>query len=193
MLLSFLCLSIFADQNNTFSEKQKMQDEVLIHAFEMSQLLQTIDENESITNVAMDTYTNCYIEKMKDLNTTNELKTEKFIYTINSVDHSCFAMVYNKYSITPKVDEMFQKEISEIIRKHLVYSAPARRLGLSGTVKVVFILTKYGSLQALRINKSSNSPLLDNSALRSVQEAASFFPKPSKTVSLNISIQYILQ
>lgn len=197
ILLFSLCLTIFADQNNTISEKQKMQDEVLLHAIAMSQFLQTIDGNDSITEMAIDTYTNCYIEKMKNLvandqNKTNEQKNERVINGINSVDYYCFGSVYNKYSLLPKVDKVYEKEILEVIKKYVVYPVKARRLRMTGTVYIGFILSKSGNLHALRVEKSSKFDTLDNAALSSIKKAAPFFPKPPRTLSFAIPIKYEL-
>ncbi len=197
ILLSFLCLSIFADQNNTISEKQKMQDEVLLHTIVMSQFLQTIDENDSIAEAVMDTYTNCYIEKMKDLdlnnlNTITERKTERFINNVNSVDYNCIDSVYNKYALINQLEKTYKKEILEVIKKYVAYPKAAQRMRMTGTVHVGFILTKNGSFHALRINKSSNFDWLDKAALESVKKAIPFFPKPPRTLSLGIPIQYEL-
>lgn len=192
ILLSCFYLSIFADQNNTIFEKQKMQDDILLRAVAVSQFIQTIDENDSIAEAAMETYTNCYIEKMKDLNTTNELKTDKLINKLNSIDYDCFGMVYNKYALMNQLEKTYKKEISEIIKKHVVYPKPAQRMRMTGTVYVGFILTKNGSAHALRINKSSNYDWLDNSALESVKKAIPYLPKPPRSLSLAIPIQYKL-
>lgn len=197
ILFFSLSLTIFADQNNTMSEKQKIRDDILLRVVAISQFLQTIDENDSIAAVAIDTYTNCYIEKMKtkalqELNTTNTQESERFLKSINSVDDQCIGMVYDKYSLRPRVDNMYEKEIKEIIKKYVFYPKAAKRMRMTGTVHVGFILAKNGSFYALRINKSSNFNWLDNAALESVQKASSFFPKPPRTLSFVIPIQYEL-
>ena len=74
-------------------------------------------------------------------------------------------------------------KVSSKIRRALRYPAAAKRERLRGEVHVSFTVSRTGGLSAVRVARSSGSPILDKAAVESVQRAAPFPPIPDGRAS----------
>lgn len=61
----------------------------------------------------------------------------------------------------------------------------------SGKVVLAFGIDRDGSVHALRVVRSSGFPLLDKSALETVQRSAPF-PKPPRRAEIVVPVQFTL-
>ncbi len=82
--------------------------------------------------------------------------------------------------------------IRDLINNNLRYPGRARRMGWSGALKVEFVVRVDGSVEAIRIVKSSGVPLLDCNAMETVRRSAPF-PKPPVSARLIIPVEYLLE
>jgi len=82
--------------------------------------------------------------------------------------------------------------IRDLINNNLRYPGRARRMGWSGALKVEFVVRVDGSVEAIRIVKSSGVPLLDCNAMETVRRSAPF-PKPPISARLIIPVEYLLE
>lgn len=95
-----------------------------------------------------------------------------------------------------KAQQRYLKEhftyIRELIMKRLTYPPVARRMGWTGRVVLVFVVTEDGTVRSLRVKESSGYPALDNSAMETVKNAAPF-PRPPVAAELVMPVQFNLQ
>ena len=89
-------------------------------------------------------------------------------------------------------DEDFSKVIAAV-KKHKSYPNNARRMKHQGVVEVRFLLKTDGSIDELKVTKSSGFELLDNGALENVKKASSEFPKPKEARYLRFPIAFTLK
>ena len=89
-------------------------------------------------------------------------------------------------------DEDFSKVIAAV-KKHKSYPNNARRMKHQGVVEVRFLLKKDGSIDELKVTKSSGFESLDNGALENVKKASSEFPKPKEARYLRFPIAFTLK
>ena len=89
-------------------------------------------------------------------------------------------------------DEDFSKVIAAV-KKHKSYPNNARRMKHQGVVEVRFLLKTDGSIDELKITKSSGFESLDNGALENVKKASSEFPKPKEARYLRFPIAFTLR
>ncbi len=89
-------------------------------------------------------------------------------------------------------DEDFSKVIAAV-KKHKNYPNNARRMKHQGVVEVRFLLKTDGSIDELKVTKSSGFELLDNGALENVKKASSEFPKPKEARYLRFPIAFTLR
>ena len=89
-------------------------------------------------------------------------------------------------------DEDFSKVIAAV-KKHKSYPNNARRMKHQGVVEVRFLLKTDGSIDELKVTKSSGFELLDNGALENVKKASSEFPKPKEARYLRFPIAFTLR
>jgi len=82
-------------------------------------------------------------------------------------------------------------QIRNLLGNNLVYPKIARRMGWSGEVHVSFLLKIDGNIDEVLIEKSCGFPVLDKSAVKTI-EKASPFPKPETDVRIIIPIAYNL-
>lgn len=82
--------------------------------------------------------------------------------------------------------------IRDLIAGNARYPGLARRMGWSGQVFIEFVILKDGSVDKIRIVKSSGVPLLDSDARDSVLRSA-LFPKPPVSAKLVIPVEYKLE
>ena len=67
------------------------------------------------------------------------------------------------------------------IEREKEYPEVARTQKVEGQVVIRFVITPEGGVRALEVAKASNSPELDNAALRAVRDAAPY-PKPPRRI-----------
>ena len=89
-------------------------------------------------------------------------------------------------------DEDFSKVIAAV-KKHKNYPSNARRMRHQGVVEVRFLLKTDGSIDELKVSKSSGFESLDNGALENVKKASSEFPKPKEARYLRFPIAFTLR
>ena len=89
-------------------------------------------------------------------------------------------------------DEDFSKVIAAV-KKHKSYPNNARRMKHQGVVEVRFLLKTDGSIDELKVTKSSGFESLDNGALENVKKASSEFPKPKEARYLRFPIVFTLR
>lgn len=89
-------------------------------------------------------------------------------------------------------DEDFSKVIAAV-KKHKNYPSNARRMRHQGVVEVRFLLKTDGSVDELKVSKSSGFESLDNGALENVKKASSEFPKPKEARYLRFPIAFTLR
>ncbi len=89
-------------------------------------------------------------------------------------------------------DEGFSKVIAAV-KKHKSYPNNARRMKHQGIVEVRFLLKTDGSIDELKVTKSSGFESLDNGALENVKKASSEFPKPKEARYLRFPIAFTLR
>ena len=89
-------------------------------------------------------------------------------------------------------DEDFSKVIAAV-KKHKNYPSNARRMRHQGVVEVRFLLKTDGSIDELKVTKSSGFESLDNGALENVKKASSEFPKPKEARYLRFPIAFTLR
>ena len=89
-------------------------------------------------------------------------------------------------------DEDFSKVIAAV-KKHKSYPNNARRMKHQGVVEVRFLLKTDGSIEELKVTKSSGFESLDNGALENVKKASSEFPKPKEARYLRFPIAFTLR
>ncbi len=89
-------------------------------------------------------------------------------------------------------DEDFSKVIAAV-KKHKSYPNNARRMKHQGVVEVRFLLKADGSIDELKVTKSSGFESLDNGALENVKKASSEFPKPKEARYLRFPIAFTLK
>ena len=89
-------------------------------------------------------------------------------------------------------DEDFSKVIAAV-KKHKSYPNNARRMKHQGVVEVRFFLKTDGSIDELKVTKSSGFESLDNGALENVKKASSEFPKPKEARYLRFPIAFTLK
>ena len=89
-------------------------------------------------------------------------------------------------------DEDFSKVIAAV-KRHKNYPNNARRMKHQGVVEVRFLLKTDGSIDELKVTKSSGFESLDNGALENVKKASSEFPKPKEARYLRFPIAFTLR
>jgi periplasmic protein TonB len=81
--------------------------------------------------------------------------------------------------------------IKDLIHKHLVYPAQAKKMGWEGKVITTFVVSSEGYAKDIRISKSSGHEILDENAVKAIKNASPF-PKPPVEAQIIIPILYRL-
>jgi len=95
----------------------------------------------------------------------------------------------NNY-IVSYIDNNLYK-IRELIKDNLYYPRKARRKGVVGEVLVKFRLKTDGKIDNIKVI-SSNHKILSRSAIRTIEELSSQFPKPETEIVISLPIGYHL-
>lgn len=85
----------------------------------------------------------------------------------------------------------YVKALTKKVQENLAYPDAGRKVGLKGTARVSVSLEADGSVRAgsLKIAEGSGQPILDASALKSVQNSAPF-GVPPRPLTVTISVTY---
>ena len=89
-------------------------------------------------------------------------------------------------------DEDFSKVIAAV-KKYKSYPNNARRMKHQGVVEVRFLLKADGSIDELKVTKSSGFESLDKGAIENILKASSEFPKPKEARYLRFPIAFTLR
>ena len=89
-------------------------------------------------------------------------------------------------------DEDFGKVIAAV-KKYKSYPSNARRMKHQGVVEVRFLLKTDGSIDELKVSKSSGFESLDKGAIENILKASSEFPKPKEDRYLRFPIAFTLK
>ena len=89
-------------------------------------------------------------------------------------------------------DEDFSKVLAAV-KKHKNYPSNARRMRHQGVVEVRFLLKTDGSIDELKVSKSSGFESLDKGAIENILKASSEFPKPKEDRYLRFPIAFTLK
>jgi periplasmic protein TonB len=81
--------------------------------------------------------------------------------------------------------------IRDIVHRHLVYPAKARKMGWEGKVITSFIVSSGGYARDIRISRSSGYDILDRNAIQAIRDASPF-PHPPAEAQIIIPILYRL-
>ena len=84
--------------------------------------------------------------------------------------------------------ESFLRELRLLIERHKFYPALAKKLGQYGQVSISFNLSKNGEINNVKILGSSQYPILDEAAIKTINSIGRFKPIPAemKISSLNL-------
>jgi protein TonB len=82
--------------------------------------------------------------------------------------------------------------IRDLINGNLRYPYRARRMGWSGALKVEFTVHEDGTVDRIRVIKSSGVNMLDYNAMETVRRSSPF-PKPPVSARLIIPVEYVLE
>ncbi len=83
--------------------------------------------------------------------------------------------------------------ISNIMRSHLTYPYLARRMGWQGDLILSFVLTPFGELKDIKIEKSTGYEILDRQAKETLLKVAKYFPKPEVEVRVKLPVSFRLE
>lgn len=191
ILLFLFYSTIFAKQDILQGYKKQSSEKIV----KLILIQNAIEDNASIASSILDTFSDCYVTNMQkvnidDFNGTGIQKTNNLIVYASNTEFNCLNVILDKYSIGSKIDVDFKKQLSEIIRKHLVYPDIAKKMHEEGLVIVQILLLKNGMIFGSQIIQSSNSAILDRNALQTVKNASVNFPKPSRNLIIQIPIIY---
>jgi len=81
--------------------------------------------------------------------------------------------------------------IRDLIMKNLTYPLLARKMGWKGQVTVSFIICEKGTVERIRIIKSSGHKILDENVESTIREVQPF-PKPPVRAEIIIPVVYRL-
>lgn len=91
------------------------------------------------------------------------------------------------------VSDEFLQKIREAIATVNKYPKRARVRGLTGIVVVEFFLHPDGKISSLKITKTDASEILQNAAIRAVQDAVENFSRPKNVVKITAPLEYVIQ
>lgn len=141
-------------------------------------------------------------KKRKILKKSKPIKKLKPKKTINSTSHQNLVKTIGKKDKITKVKKTTKKlktdskkryliKIRSIIKQHTKYPKRARKMSVKGIVKIKFTILRTGSITNIKI--VSGHRLLNKSAIKTIQNASKYFPKPKENIDLQIPIEYKLK
>lgn len=87
---------------------------------------------------------------------------------------------------------MHIQEIQTLLSQNLYYPRMARKRGIQGEVLVSFCILSNGDVEHIQVLKS-NREILSRAAIKTIENLAGRFPKPSEALTLQVPIRYSLQ
>ncbi|WP_294967138.1 energy transducer TonB [Sulfurimonas sp.] len=82
-------------------------------------------------------------------------------------------------------------KIIQLLQDNLYYPRRARKRGTTGEVMVMFTLSRDAKPHSIKV-LSSNSEILSNAAVKTIQDLSGKYPKPKEELILHIPINYSL-
>jgi protein TonB len=82
--------------------------------------------------------------------------------------------------------------IQNLIKRKLIYPQEARRMGIWGSVSVIFTINADGTVSNVSVEQSSGYDILDREAVNAVQNASPY-PKPPLAAKIAIPIDFKLR
>jgi protein TonB len=82
--------------------------------------------------------------------------------------------------------------IQNLIRRKLIYPQQAKRMGIKGTVGILFTINADGTVSDVTVDKSSGHDILDQAAMDAILKASPF-PKPPLMAQIAIPIDFKLR
>jgi protein TonB len=155
-------------------DKVKQETEIKT---EEKELEKTVEVTEKVKQTVTET-------KQESKSNVNAGQSEG-IPQSESMQHELDQSAENQY-----IKEHFDY-INKIIRINISYPYKARKMSMEGDVIISFIVCLDGSVEGVKINKSSGFLTLDNNAEKAVRRASPF-PPPPVEVKIVIPITYKL-
>lgn len=91
------------------------------------------------------------------------------------------------------IDDPYLRAIRNEVEKYNKYPRSAYNRRLSGEAMIQFLIKMDGSVEDIKLISSSKHDILDKAALKALEKAKKFFPKPVESVYIIIPISYALQ
>ena len=123
----------------------------------------------------------------KEPKVAQTLPIEEKKQTIITVPH----IVQKKTSLKEIYLKNNLTQIAALIQENLYYPRRARKRGIEGDVTVHFVLHVDATVTQIS-TLSSTSGILTRAAIKTISELSGQFPKPPKTLTLNVPIRYTL-
>lgn len=79
------------------------------------------------------------------------------------------------------------------LERHKEYPSRARRRRVEGTVLLVFVMDRSGTVLARRIERSAGEPSLDRAALEMIERAQPLPPLPGSIAGASLEIRVPVQ
>ena len=106
--------------------------------------------------------------------------------------NNTIAADYREEQNLDKKKEIIFKELSNKIKKNIIYPPAARRRGIEGMVTILFLIDKQGNLIRSEVSKSSGYSILDNAAIELIKRVLPYPHTIGKPVEMKISVVYDL-
>jgi periplasmic protein TonB len=119
---------------------------------------------------------------------TNSLQTKEILVSKN-IEKS--KQVQSTVSVEKEYIQNNLSTIRQLLEENLYYPLSARKRGIQGQVVVKFTLLKNSEIKDIIITKESTQ-ILNDAALRTVQDLNKKLPAPTKDLTLEVPINYQL-
>jgi len=134
--------------------------------------------------------------KQKDLKQTIKKSYTKKQKTYDRQTKKFLDLYGNEFNSLPKDTKLFLikhiKDIGAITQRYLEYPYLSVQAGQSGINVIEFILNPNGTINNLKITKSSKYFLLDDNTIETIKEAYKDYPTPNKPTLIKIFVKYEL-
>lgn len=180
-----LCMASFQKEDRQLQQPKKQQKSVrheTVHTIQTKPLSKKQTLNESIQKEPQNTEV-ADGEKEEEQTIANEKST---------------APISTKHQTQEPKDESQEyieanlAKIREAIIKHKRYPPLAVKMGCEGVCSISFRLHPSGSVDEIKVVKSSGFAALDRSSIQTIESAALEMPKPQRVVTIVIPIEYKL-
>lgn len=154
-----------------------------------------IDEPENDQPDLSDSETISVTPEISDSTQEENIHLEAETYQQTETENVALPVKSIAPEISPQIDRdgiisQYRAKLFEIISRNKSYPPVAKRLGQEGEIQISFTVLSGGTIQNLKVLKSSGFSSLDNGALDSVNRSLPLPPIPSELEmdSLNISV-----